>query len=95
MNTTGMMFIASPFMVWADYTWGKTLTLLVQQGIPASPNSDKWLYRINNIGFISKISKIGVLIPVFQTYSKTQRQLQRPKWLARKYNTSHQYHYIG
>lgn len=38
MNTTGMMFIASPFMVWADYTWGKTPTLLVarptQQGIP-------------------------------------------------------------
>ena len=29
MNTTGMMFIASPFMVWADYTWGKTPTLLV------------------------------------------------------------------
>lgn len=29
MNTTGMMFIASPFMVWADYTWVKTPTLLV------------------------------------------------------------------
>ena len=38
MNTTGMMFIASPFMVWADYTWGKTPILLVvqltQQAIP-------------------------------------------------------------
>ena len=31
MNTTGMMFIASPFMVWADYTWGKTPILLVVQ----------------------------------------------------------------
>lgn len=38
MNTTGMMFIASPLMVWADYTWGKTPTSLVarptQQDIP-------------------------------------------------------------
>ncbi len=30
MNTTGMMFIASPFMVWADYTWGKTRILSVE-----------------------------------------------------------------
>ena len=41
MNTTGMMFIASPFMVWADYTWGKTPTLLVarltQRVIPLQP----------------------------------------------------------
>ncbi|MFI7863798.1 hypothetical protein ACFMJM_22360, partial [Acinetobacter baumannii] len=28
MNTTGMMFIASPFMVWADYTWGKNSNII-------------------------------------------------------------------
>ena len=58
MNTTGMMFIASPFMVWADYTWGKNSNIIGgatnATGFTStvSPNSDKWLYRINlNIGF--------------------------------------------
>jgi hypothetical protein len=65
MNTTGMMFIASPFMVWADYTWGKTLTLLVgqptQQGIPLQLhqiviNGYTVLTLIS--GLLSKISSI-------------------------------------
>lgn len=58
MNTTGMMFIASPFMVWTDYTWGKNANIIGgatnATGFTStvSPNSDKWLYRINlNIGF--------------------------------------------
>ena len=58
MNTTGMMFIASPFMVWADYTWGKNANVIGgatnSTGFTStnSPNSDKWLYRVNlNIGF--------------------------------------------
>ena len=58
MNTTGMMFIASPFMVWADYTWGKNSNIIGGAAnatgftSTVSPNSDKWLYRINlNIGF--------------------------------------------
>ncbi|MEQ1451782.1 hypothetical protein [Acinetobacter seifertii] len=58
MNTTGMMFIASPFMVWADYTWGKNSNIIggstnsTGYTSATSPNSDKWLYRINfNIGF--------------------------------------------
>nr|EKV9201014.1 hypothetical protein [Acinetobacter baumannii]EKW7944931.1 hypothetical protein [Acinetobacter baumannii]ELB0329940.1 hypothetical protein [Acinetobacter baumannii] len=54
----GMMFIASPFMVWADYTWGKNSNIIggatnsTGYTSATSPNSDKWLYRINfNIGF--------------------------------------------
>ncbi|ENX23003.1 hypothetical protein F892_02246 [Acinetobacter vivianii] len=58
MNTTGMMFIASPFMVWADYTWGKNSNIIggasnaTGYTSTVSPYSDQWLYRINlNIGF--------------------------------------------
>jgi len=58
MNTTGMMFIASPFMVWADYTWGKNSNIIGGSTnatgftTATSENSDKWLYRINlNLGF--------------------------------------------
>lgn len=58
MNTTGMMFIASPVMVWADYTWGKNANIIGgatnSTGFTSatSINSDKWLYRVNlNIGF--------------------------------------------
>lgn len=59
MNTTGAMFIAKPFMVWADYTWGKNANILggAQNGTglttgAGSKYSDQWLYRVNlNIGF--------------------------------------------
>lgn len=58
MNTTGMMFIANPFLVWADYTWGKNANIIGgatnSTGFTStsSMNSDKWLYRINlNFGF--------------------------------------------
>lgn len=58
MNTTGAMFIASPFMVWADYTWGKNANIIggATNGTgftsATSINSDKWMYRVNlNIGF--------------------------------------------
>ena len=57
-NTTGMMFIASPFMVWADYTWGKNANIIggamnsTGFSSTVSPYSDQWLYRINlNLGF--------------------------------------------
>lgn len=33
LNTTGMMLIASPFLVWVDYTWGKMPILLVDRPI--------------------------------------------------------------
>lgn len=58
MNTTGMMFIASPFMIWTDYTWGKNANIIggstnsTGYTSATSINSDKWLYRVNlNIGF--------------------------------------------
>ncbi|WP_111892864.1 hypothetical protein [Acinetobacter sp. MB5] len=58
MNTTGMMFIASPFLVWVDYTWGKNANILGGSSnstgftSATSVNSNKWLYRVNlNIGF--------------------------------------------
>jgi hypothetical protein len=58
MNTTGAMFIASPFLVWADYTWGKNANIIggATNGTgfttATSENSDKWMYRVNlNIGF--------------------------------------------
>ena len=58
MNTTGAMFIASPFMVWADYTWGKNANIIggATNGTgftsATSENSDKWMYRVNlNLGF--------------------------------------------
>lgn len=58
MNTTGAMFIASPFIVWADYTWGKNANIIggASNGTgfttATSINSDKWMYRVNlNIGF--------------------------------------------
>lgn len=59
MNTTGAMFIAKPFMVWADYTWAKNANILggAQNGTGLtsgqdSKYSDKWLYRVNlNLGF--------------------------------------------
>lgn len=58
MNTTGMMFIASPFLVWADYTWGKNSNIIggstnsTGYTSTTSQNSDKWLYRVNlNFGF--------------------------------------------
>lgn len=58
MNTTGAMFIASPFMVWADYTWGKNANIIggATNGTGftsvTSLNSDKWMYRVNlNISF--------------------------------------------
>ncbi|OTG92119.1 hypothetical protein [Acinetobacter sp. ANC 3813] len=58
MNTTGAMFIASPFMVWADYTWGKNANIIggATNGTgftsATSENSEKWMYRVNlNIGF--------------------------------------------
>jgi len=58
MNTTGAMFIATPFMVWADYTWGKNANIIggATNGTgftsATSENSDKWQYRVNlNIGF--------------------------------------------
>lgn len=57
MNTTGAMFIASPFMLWADYTWGKNANIIggASNGTgftsASSENSDKWMYRVNlNIG---------------------------------------------
>ena len=81
MNTTGMMFIASPFMVWADYTWGKTLTLLVgqptQQGIPLQLhqiviNGYTVLTLIS--GLLSKISSIknhaiGVVLLISENFN--------------------------
>ena len=58
MNTTGAMFIASPFLIWADYTWGKNANIIggATNGTgfttATSENSDKWMYRVNlNIGF--------------------------------------------
>lgn len=59
MNTTGMMFIVKPFMVWADYTWAKNANILggAQNGTGLtsgqdSKYSDQWLYRVNlNLGF--------------------------------------------
>ena len=58
MNTTGAMFIASPFMVWADYSWGKNANIIggATNGTgftsASSENSDKWMYRVNlNLGF--------------------------------------------
>ncbi|MCK4102193.1 hypothetical protein HCY02_07900 [Acinetobacter radioresistens] len=58
MNTTGMMFIASPFMIWADYTLGRNANIIGGSTnatgftTATSENSDKWLYRINlNLGF--------------------------------------------
>ncbi len=58
MNTTGALFNAAPFMVWADYTWGKNANIIggATNGTgftsATSINSDKWLYRINlNMGF--------------------------------------------
>ena len=59
MNTTGAMFIAKPFMVWADYTWAKNANILggAQNGTGLSSGqnakySDQWLYRVNlNLGF--------------------------------------------
>ncbi len=58
MNTTGMMVIASPFMLWADYTLGKNANIIGgasnSTGFSStnSINSDKWLHRVNlNIGF--------------------------------------------
>lgn len=58
MNTTGAMFIAKPFMVWADYTWAKNANILggAQNGTGLttgqdSKYSDQWLYRVNlNLG---------------------------------------------
>ena len=65
MNTTGMMFIASPFMVWADYTWGKTLTLLVgqptQRVIPLQLHQiviNGYTVLTLILGLLSKISSI-------------------------------------
>lgn len=58
MNTTGAMFVASPFMLWADYTWGKNANIIGGASnatgftSATSVNSDKWMYRVNlNIGF--------------------------------------------
>ena len=58
MNTTGAMFIASPFMVWADYTWGKNANIIgggtngTGFSSATSENSEKCMYRVNlNIGF--------------------------------------------
>ncbi|WP_212515407.1 hypothetical protein [Acinetobacter soli] len=58
LNTTGMMLIASPFLVWVDYTWGKNANFIggsinsTGYTSASSQNSDKWLYRINlNFGF--------------------------------------------
>jgi hypothetical protein len=58
MNTTGMMFIASPFLVGTDYTWGKNSNIIggstnsTGYTSTISQNSDKWLYRVNlNFGF--------------------------------------------
>lgn len=59
MNTTGAMFVAKPFMVWADYTWAKNANILggAQNGTGLSSGqgakySDQWLYRVNlNLGF--------------------------------------------
>lgn len=57
MNTTGMMVIATPFMLWADYTLGKNANIIggATNGTgftsATSINSDKWLHRVNlNIG---------------------------------------------
>lgn len=58
MNTIGARFMASPFLVWADYTWGKNANIIggATNGTgftsATSENSDKWMYRVNlNIGF--------------------------------------------
>lgn len=58
MNTTGALFNAFPFMVWADYTWGKNANIIggATNGTgftsATSENSEKWMYRVNlNIGF--------------------------------------------
>jgi len=59
MNTTGAMFIAKPFMVWADYTWAKNANILggAQNGTGLTSGQDakysnQWLYRVNlNLGF--------------------------------------------
>ncbi|ENW00233.1 hypothetical protein P7L54_05750 [Acinetobacter bereziniae] len=58
MNTTGMMFIASPFLVWTDYLWGKNANVVGGAGnatgwtSASSDKSDQWSYRINlNIGY--------------------------------------------
>lgn len=58
MNTTGVLFLAAPFRVWVDYTWGKNANILGgasnSTGLSSTTSaySNKWLYRINlNIGF--------------------------------------------
>lgn len=58
MNTTGVMFIAPPLLIWVDHTYGKNANILGgatnSTGFTSttSENSDKWLSRVNlNIGF--------------------------------------------
>lgn len=58
MNTTGLMFIAPPFLVWLDHTYGKNANIIGgatnSTGFTSttSENSDKWLSRVNlNVGF--------------------------------------------
>ena len=81
MNTTGMMFIASPFMVWADYTWGKTLTLLVgqptQRVIPLQLHQiviNGYTVLTLILGLLSKISSIknhaiGVVLLISENFN--------------------------
>ena len=58
MNTTGLMFIAPPFLVWLDHTYGKNSNIIggATNGTgftsTTSENSDEWLSRVNiNLGF--------------------------------------------
>lgn len=58
MNTTGLMFIAPPFLVWLDHTYGKNANIIGgatnSTGFTSatSENSNEWLSRVNfNIGF--------------------------------------------
>ncbi|MGP5631990.1 hypothetical protein [Psychrobacter celer] len=57
MNTTGVMFIAPPFLVWLDHTYGKNANIIGgatnSTGFTSasSENSNKWLSRVNlNVG---------------------------------------------
>ena len=57
MNTTGLMFIAPPFLVWLDHTYGKNANIIGgatnSTGFTSatSENSNEWLSRVNlNIG---------------------------------------------
>lgn len=58
MNTTGVMFIAPPFLVWLDHTYGKNSNIIGgatnSTGFTSatSENSNEWLSRVNlNVGF--------------------------------------------